>query len=68
MRTNLQLWQVKNNFKSYWVAEQLEVTPSYYSQMKQGNKSPSMGLLEKFEAVFGNTEGAENIYELFKNT
>lgn len=68
MRTNLKIWEIKNNFKSNWVAEQLEVTPSYYSQMKQGNKNPSMKLLKKFEVVFGTTEGADNIYELFKNT
>jgi transcriptional regulator with XRE-family HTH domain len=66
MRTALKMWLVQNKKKAGEVASELGVTSPYFSQIISGNKNPSMELLDKFYELYSNTEGAENIYELFR--
>lgn len=65
MRINLIYWEKLNGYKAKYVAEKIGITESYYSQIKNGKKDPSMDLVDKFFMVFGETEGAEDIYKLF---
>lgn len=64
MRTNLKLWLVENNKQAQQVAKELGVTPSYFSQIISGNKTPSMELLDKFYDLYSDI--ADDIYLLFR--
>lgn len=66
MRTALKMWLVQNKKKTYEVAKELGLTSSYFSQIISGNKNPSIEILDRFYELYSDTEGAENIYELFR--
>lgn len=66
MRTALKVWLVQNNKKIYEVAAELGITRSYFSRIVNGAKNPSIEILDKFYELYSDTEGAENIYELFR--
>ena len=66
MRTALKMWLVQNKKKVTEVANELGITRPYFSQVISGKKNPSIEILDKFYELYSDTEGAENIYELFR--
>ena len=65
MRLNLIAWEKQNGFKAKCVAEKLGITEAQYSRIKSGKRDPSMIVVDRFFMVFGDTEGADDIYKLF---
>lgn len=65
MRLNLIAWEEQNGFKAKYVAKKLGITDAQYSRIKNGKGDPSMKIVDRFFMVFGETEGADDIYKLF---
>lgn len=63
---NLEKWQDENGYRSNYVAKKLGITGATWSRIKKGVQSPSVAVMDNFATHFGDTEGAEDIYELFR--
>jgi len=48
----LRLLRVFNDYKSNFLAERLEISTSYLSEIESGKKVPSLELLQKYAKVF----------------
>lgn len=62
MRINLILWEKANHLKAKEVAEQLGISETTYSLIKNGKTTPSLELAYKFQEIFG----VDNVLELLK--
>ncbi|QQO09582.1 helix-turn-helix domain-containing protein [Breznakiella homolactica] len=58
MNDALRLLRVFNDMKSYELAEKLEISTSYLSEIEKGKKKISIELLDKYASVFGTTSSA----------
>lgn len=59
MRKNLIEWEIKNGYKSNWVASKLGIAPSNYSLIKNGKTNPSIEFAYKFIEAFGECDVLE---------
>lgn len=48
----LRLFRVFHDMKLYEMAERLEISSSYLSEIEKGKKEPSLKLLEKYSKIF----------------
>lgn len=62
-RKNLIKWEKENGYKGKYVAKKIGISATYYSLIKNGKATPTIDLLYKFSAVYGNDI---NVLELFK--
>jgi len=48
----LRLFRIFNDLKLYEMADKLDISPSYLSEIEKGKKEPSLKLIEKYAKVF----------------
>lgn len=65
----LRLLRVFHDYKSIELAEKLEISPSYLSEIEKGKKAPSMEILRRYAKVFNTTSSsimffAENLEDI----
>ena len=48
----LRLLRIFNDIKSKEMAKQLEISPSYLSEIENGKKEPSLVLIKKYAVIF----------------
>lgn len=51
----LRLLRVMNDIKAMDLAKQLDISPSYLSEIEKGKKEPPLDLIKKFAKVFDTT-------------
>ena len=52
VRKNLKKFRIDLGLKSKEMADKLGVTQGYYSQLENGKKDPTFGLMEDFSKLF----------------
>ena len=48
----LRLFRVFHDLKLYELAEKLDISPSYLSEIEKGKKKPTLELIEKYSKIF----------------